>query len=231
MRKEFIILIPAYQPKESFIDLIHSIENENVDHIIVVDDGSGEEYKNIFDSLKKNITLLVHSINRGKGAALKTGFQYISSHYSSYVVVTMDCDGQHKIKDAKKLYDYNLNHEDEFVLGSRKLDCNVPLRSKLGNGITRKIFSFVTRVKVYDTQTGLRSFSNELMSLMLNIDGSRFEYEINVLLECTKRNILIHEIWIETIYYNNNSGSHFHAFKDSYRIYKQIITYALKKRT
>ncbi len=231
MKKKFIVLIPAYQPEKSFCDLIDTITKENVDEIIVVDDGSGEKYKEIFDSISKKATVLTHTVNCGKGAALKTGFQYIQKSFDSYVVVTMDCDGQHTINDARKLYDYNQDHVDELIIGSRKFDHDVPIRSKIGNSITRKVFSFVTKVKVYDTQSGLRSFSNELMSLMLSIEGNRFEYEINVLLECAKKKVKIHEIWIETIYFNHNSGSHFNTFKDSYKIYKQIFTYGKKKNS
>lgn len=229
--KKFIVLIPAFQPNENFINTIDDIKKEKVDQIIVVDDGSGEKYKHIFDSICEKAIVISYSNNCGKGSALKTGFRYIQNNFDSYVVVTMDCDGQHIIKDAKKLYDYNIDHTNELVLGSRKLDHNVPVRSRLGNGITRNVFSFVTKVKIFDTQTGLRSFSDELMPIMISIDGNRFEYEINVLLECAIKKIKIHEIWIETIYYNNNSGSHFNTFKDSYKIYKQIILYALKKNS
>ena len=231
MERKLIILIPAYQPEESFCSLVDTIKKETVDEIIVVDDGSGEKYKNIFDTISKSAIVLTHSKNRGKGAALKTGFEYIQKTFDSYIVVTMDCDGQHTIIDAKKLYDYNLDHTDELVLGSRKFDHDVPIRSKMGNSITRKVFAFVTKVKVFDTQSGLRSFSDELMPFMISIEGDRFEYEINVLLECAKQKVTIHEVWIETIYFNRNSGSHFNTFKDSYKIYKQIISYARKKNS
>ena len=91
--------------------------------------------------------------------------------------------------------------------------------------MTRLVYKIATGVKVYDTQTGLRAFSYKLVPLMLEIKGERYEYEINVLMECSKNNIEIKEIDIATIYINNNSGSHFNVFKDSYRIYKEIFKF------
>lgn len=75
-------------------------------------------------------------------------------------------------------------------------------------------FSFVTGVKVQDTQTGLRAFSNQDVAFMQQIEGERYEYEINVLLEYAKRNRRICEVPITTIYLDDNKSSHFHAVRD-----------------
>lgn len=224
---KFIVLIPAYQPDQKLERLIQILKKEKLD-IIVVNDGSGVECQHTFDAISSDCTVLSHEINRGKGCALKTGYQYIQSHYEDdYIVVTMDCDGQHTMEDAKKLYEYNRNHLNTLVLGSRKLDQNVPFRSKIGNSITRGVFSLATGVPVYDTQTGLRSFSNVLMDKMISIPGERYEYEIQVLLQCAADSIPIHEIEIKTIYIDNNSSSHFHPIRDSFKIYREIFHFSL----
>ena len=80
---------------------------------------------------------------------------------------------------------------------------------------------------MYDTQTGLRVFSNQLTSFLLNVPGNRFEYEMNCLLFCSKNDIKLHEIEIETIYLEKNKGTHFKALRDSYLIYKDIIKFSL----
>ena len=141
------------------------------------------------------------------------------------IVVTMDADGQHTIEDALKICDLVKKSPDILVLGKRFFGEDVPLRSRFGNAMTRLVYKIATGVKVYDTQTGLRAFSYKLVPLMLEIKGERYEYEINVLMECSKNNIEIKEIDIATIYINNNSGSHFNVFKDSYRIYKEIFKF------
>ena len=221
-----IILIPAYEPDDRLIDLVHKIKKREFD-VVVVDDGSGRDYDSVFLSLGKNVKVIRYDVNQGKGNALKVGYQYIRAHYlENYIVVTMDCDGQHTIHDAKKLCDYIDNHRNALVLGKRLRDGSVPLRSRVGNGITKFIYHITTGLDVYDTQTGLRAFSDCLMDLFLSIPGDRFEYEMNVLLECARRKIPMKEIEIETIYMENNKGTHFDTFKDSYLVYKEIIKFS-----
>ncbi len=231
MEYKKIIVIPAFQPNDRLIHLISDINkkfNSNVE-IIVVDDGSGKKYSSIFDSISSFCTVFHHSVNKGKGRALKTAYEYVIKHYldEKYIIVTVDCDGQHSLDDVIKLFEYNISHPNTLVLGSRKLNKDVPLRSKIGNTITRSVFSFATHTFIYDTQTGLRSFSNDLIQFMINTEGERFEYEMNVLLYSSRHFIPIHEIEIQTIYIDNNSGSHFHTIRDSYRIYKQIIQFSM----
>ncbi len=143
----------------------------------------------------------------------------------------MDLDGQHTIKDAKKLIEYTENNKKVLTIGKRLRDKKIPLRSKVGNAITKLVYFLTTGVKVYDTQSGLRCFTNELVDFMINIEGNRFEYEMNVLIFCAKNNIKMKEIIIETIYIDNNIGSHFNKFKDSYLIYKNIVKNVFKRRT
>ena len=193
--------------------------------VIVVDDGSGLKYKKYFDNL--NTKVISYKENKGKGFALKTGLKYIKDNFKHYTVVTMDSDGQHKVSDAIKLCDYTKKHPKELVLGSRKRDENVPLRSFLGNTITRSVYRMVTKTDIYDTQTGLRCFTDLLIDYMLEIPGDRYEYEMNVLLESSGYNIKIKEITIETIYIENNAKSHFNTVKDSWKIYKEILKFSL----
>ena len=138
----------------------------------------------------------------------------------------MASDGQHTVQDAIKLCNYIEKNPYELALGKRIRNKNTPLRSKLGNSITKIIYRISTGINIYDTQTGLRAFSNILMHKMLNIEGSRYEYEMNVLLKLPREGIKIKEIEIKTIYTDNNAGSHFNTLKDSFRIYKQIIKFS-----
>lgn len=224
-----IALIPAYEPDEHLIELLKRLAVIDID-VIVVDDGSGPLYKDIFNEASKYATKVISSrdVNKGKGYTLKEGFKYIVDNYNEYAVVTMDSDGQHKEDDAMNLLDYVISNKESFVLGKRLRGDNVPLRSKIGNSITQFVFRKLTGKNIYDTQTGLRAFTNKLMDFMINIDGDRFEYEMNVLVDSIKNNIDIHEIVIETIYIEKNKHSHFHTFKDSYKVYKALFK---RKRT
>ena len=200
--KKLIVLIPSYEPDENLTKLIKNL-NKNKITSIVVDDGSGKDYKEIFDNLDTKV--ISYEINQGKGHALKEGYKYIKDNYKEYVVVTMDSYGQHRIEDALNLYNYILENDDTLVLGKRPRGEKTPLRSKVGNAITRFVFHLVSGQDVYDTQTGLRAFSNKLIDYMLKVKGERFEYEMNVLLYAKNNKIPIKELEIETIYIDNLS--------------------------
>lgn len=225
MDKRIIVLIPAYEPTMVLIDLLKRLKREELD-VVVVNDGSGDDYNGVFDKVEEYASIIEHDVNRGKGAALKTGFSYIKDKYKdNYVVVTMDCDGQHSISDALKIGRYALEHKEELVLGKRVRSSKTPLRSRLGNAITRFFYRITTGLDVYDTQTGLRAFSSELIPFMFDVEGERFEYEMNMLLKCSLNKIKIKEIEIETIYIDNNSHSHFKAVRDSILVYGQIVKF------
>lgn len=221
-----VILIPSYEPDDKLIKLVDELKKNKL-NVVVVNDGSSKEYDSIFNKIKKKVKVISYETNQGKGYALKIGLEYIKENYKDYVVVTMDSDGQHSVKDAIKLSNYAEKHPNELVIGKRIRSEKTPLRSKLGNSITMFIYRLSTGVKVYDTQTGLRAFTSELMDFMQNVEGNRYEYEMNVLLYAPSNDIKIKEIEIETIYIENNEGSHFNTIKDSYRVYKEIIKYSL----
>ena len=223
---KMIALIPAYEPDDRLITLLKQLANTSFD-AIVVDDGSGWKYTEIFEKVKKYATVLTHDINKGKGVALKTGYEYIKDNYiEKYIIVTMDSDGQHTVEDAIMLSGKVLENPNKLIIGQRNFTQDVPLRSKFGNACTRVAYRLVTGIKVYDTQSGLRAFDDELTDFMLSIKGDRYEYEMNVLMECQKNNIQIMEEDIATIYIENNSSSHFDTLKDSFRIYKEILKFS-----
>ena len=228
MGRKRVVIIPSYEPDENFVNLVSGISKSKNYDIIVIDDGSGVSYKDIFKRVSKYCKLIQYDVNRGKGYALKTAFQYVKEKYvNNYIVVTMDSDGQHSFNDAIKLCDYIEENPLSLVLGMRKRTGNTPLRSRIGNEITMGVYEYATGVCIYDTQTGLRAFSNEIMNFMLSVSGDRFEYEMNVLLMAVRDNIKIKEIEIQTVYFNNNSGSHFNAFADSIKIYREILKFSL----
>lgn len=224
---KYILLVPAYKPEIMMLDLLKEAKEAGFE-IVVVDDGGGAEFAAIFEKAAEFGKILTHPVNCGKGRALKTGLKYISENYSKdAVIVTVDADGQHRVSDALKLCDLAAQQPDALMLGSRKLQGEVPFRSKFGNAMTRAVYHLSTGLKVHDTQTGLRAFTMQRMEEMLEIPGDRYEYEMNVLLEFARRHYPIHEMEIPTIYINDNSGSHFNPLKDSFRIYKEILKFSM----
>ncbi|MGN0383641.1 MAG: GtrA family protein [Eubacterium sp.] len=221
-----IALIPAYEPSATLVTITEQLYKKGY-KIIIVDDGSGSRYESVFNKVSLFATLLKHETNRGKGSALKTGLSYIQETTSGdAIIVTLDADGQHSIEDAGRVCKCAEHNSGRLVLGSRMFTGKVPMKSKLGNAITRVVYRIFTGISVNDTQTGLRAFHIDMIPFMLGIEGKRYEYEMEVLLQCARQNIPIIEIEIDTIYDDDNSSSHFNAVKDSYRVYKEILKFS-----
>ena len=213
------VVIPAYKPDEKLTKLVENL-NKNHLNIIVVKDGPCE-----YDFSKfNNIVLLEHQTNMGKGAALKTAFKYLKAQQASGTVVTSDADGQHLVEDILKLIDYSEKNKDKLILGVRDLKRGIPLKSLLGNTITRFVFYSSSSKYIKDTQTGLRAFNTSQLDKMIRIEGERYEYEMNMLYEFDSESIM--QVPIETIYIENNETSHFNALKDSVKIYKSILKFS-----
>lgn len=223
------IIIPAYEPTNKVITLIEEIKKTSALDIIVIDDGSGKNYKHIFKELeKKNVKVLTHEKNKGKGEAIKTAIRYLIENKENEGCVFADCDGQHTVKDIIKVQETLIKNHKDMVIGVRDFNQkNIPARSKIGNKISRVLFKMMTGIKIVDTQTGLRAYSSKIFNWLLEIDGSRYDYEFNILLKIKEDNISYEEIKIETIYEDKNKQSHFNPIKDSILIYKPVVKFLL----
>lgn len=231
MNKNVIsIVIPAYQPDEKLISTIKELVKSGFDDILVVNDGSGESYNNIFETVEQiqECTLLCHSVNRGKGSALKTAIEFfLKNRKDREALVTVDADGQHLVRDIEAVSGAVLKSK-KIVLGVRNFsESNIPARSVLGNKITAAIFRLFFGMKIRDTQTGLRAFPKEYLSDMLEVEGERYEYETNVLLLMNRHRIPFDQVDITTIYIEENKSSHFRVVRDSLLIYALILKYML----
>lgn len=229
MKNSVYAIIPAYEPDEVLLELIDEIKIKIDCEIIVVDDGSSPECGGLFGQAAEKCILLRHETNSGKGAALKTAFEYLIKNVgtdSDYTVVLVDADGQHKPDDAAQLVSFREKNRDALCIGSRAFSGKIPLRSRFGNTVTRFIFRMASGVYLNDTQSGLRAFGSGLLKDMVSVDGERYEYEMNMLLSFAKKKIPLAEMPIETIYVDGNSSSHFDPIVDSAKIYIEIIKFS-----
>lgn len=223
------ILIPAYKPNENMVELAQTLLNEGYE-VMVVNDGSGEGFEEIFGKLDSKVVQLKHEINRGKGRAMKTGFEYILKNYpKSEGVITVDADGQHLPEDIEKVKKKMLEKPEKIIIGSRLFKGDVPLRSRFGNTITKFVFAVVSGLRLNDTQTGLRGIPYSRIKEMLELEGERYEYEMNMLMYIARKKMPISEVFIETVYIEDNASSHFNTVKDSIKIYKIIFKYLFKR--
>ena len=237
MEKEHLvpIIIPSYEPDERLIDIIKDLVEADLTPIVLVDDGSGDEYSKYFKEAQQIMgdkgVLLTHEVNKGKGRALKTAFSYIldGDLKTAIGAITADSDGQHAVECISKVKDALIAHPDDLILGVRKFDgADVPWKSRAGNTITIKVVSYISGLNISDTQTGLRGISNAFMKDLLDVKGERFEFETQMLLE-TKNKINITEVPIKTVYDSaTDHKTHFDPWKDSIRIYKLFGVQFLK---
>jgi len=228
-------IIPAYNPDKKFHVVIEGLIQAGFEHIIVVNDGTDEMYINLFNKVKKNkkCVFLQHDINLGKGRALKTAFKYFLRNFPDDIgVVTLDADNQHKIKDVEKCANELKRNPNSLIIGARNFDIeNIPKRSALGNKITSFAFSNLCGLKITDTQSGLRGIPKEFVEKLINVQGERFEFETNMLLETKVLKIPIKEVPIETVYINGNTSSNFNPLKDSFDIYKVMFKFLFSSFT
>ncbi len=226
--ENIFIVIPTLDPDEEVMQKFIGDLQKQFKNIIVINDGSKKIHDKFFQGLeKKGIIIFKHHINLGKGRALKNAFNYLLNNYPALEgVVTCDCDGQHSVKDIKKVANALLKNKDNLIIGVRDFDkSNVPPKSQYGNKITRNIFKIFIGLEISDTQTGLRGLSTKLMKSFMDLSGERYEYETNMLIACKEENINITEVEIETIYLNSNANSHFNPLRDSIMIYKLFLKY------
>lgn len=222
-----IILIPAYEPDRRLVDLVTDLRHCG-QTIVVVDDGSGLEFRPVFDRVAElGCDVIAHTPNRGKGFALKRGFAHIARTYPGHDVVCADCDGQHTLTDIATVAESVRGHRAGIVLGARRFSGDVPLRSRFGNDMTRAVFRLATGRRLQDTQTGLRGYPAWMLGWLQTVDGDRFEYELEVLLAAGRQGIELHEVPIATIYLDENASSHFHPIRDSIRVYVPFLKFSM----
>ncbi|NTW05598.1 MAG: glycosyltransferase [Peptococcaceae bacterium] len=226
-----VVIIPAYQPGPELIALAKDLLKDPDLKIIVIDDGSTGDAKTVIEKTSKlsNVDILKHGVNLGKGQALKTGFNHFIVNYqdSSVGVVTADADGQHLPEDIRRVLEKLSEKPDRLWLGCREFRGRIPLRSIIGNNLTRVVFRFISGHKIYDTQTGLRGIPRELLPNLLHISSTGYDYELEMLLEVLKKKWPIGQIKINTVYTNNNAGSHFNPLIDSFKIYFVFLRFSV----
>jgi len=225
--RDIAVLIPSYQPDEQLQPYVEQLTRARFEQIVIVDDGSGADYDPIYNALERldGVTVLRYPENRGKGYALRHGMRHIMESYpGAAFVITADSDGQHTVADILSMGEALRKDSTGILLGTRDFSAShVPGKSRAGNRITSRVFHVLYGQKVSDTQTGLRGFTLDMIPQFLRIKGDRYDYEMNQLIHCAIEGMPIRSLPIETVYENNNEGTHFRTVVDSWRIYRAIF--------
>lgn len=222
-----VILVPSLEPDKTLTHYVQQLQGYGFRYIVIVDDGSGAEFQSIFTELAhQGCIVLQHNNNLGKGAALKTGFRYIEQNLQNAAcIVTADSDGQHAAEDVYRLAAEAIRQPEALMLGVRDFTRDgIPPKSLLGNRVASSLFALLYGKRLSDTQTGLRAFGPQLLPFFQKISGSRFEYELQMLISCIHAGIAISTLPIQVIYENGNTGTHFRAIQDSLRVIRVLFT-------
>ncbi|GAB3287781.1 bifunctional glycosyltransferase family 2/GtrA family protein [Pseudidiomarina andamanensis] len=225
-----VIVIPAYNPDGELLQLIESLQQsrQHYDSIVIINDGSATD--EVFSRLPKvsYLHVITHDENRGKGAALKTGFQWIlDNRPNSLGAITADADGQHLPKDIIRVLEEFAQHPEELWLGSRNFKRQgIPFRSWLGNTFARYTFRLGLRINIPDTQTGLRGIPIQLLNALVRTPSDRYEFELDMLILAKQEDVPFRSVAITTVYEHGNASSHFRPLQDSAIIYKKFLKFA-----
>jgi glycosyltransferase involved in cell wall biosynthesis len=222
--KKPAILIPAYNEGKYIKDVILECRKYGND-IIVVDDGSTDDTREILKGLTDlsgpNVILIEHEVNKGKGEALKTGFQCaLQNEYCG--VVTIDADGQHKVSEIANFLNALETNNPDVIVGNRLNDTKgMPFIRLATNLFTSWLISVIAGKRISDVQSGFRYLGHNVLK-NIKLETKNFDTEPEMLLRASWMDYKIMNIPISTIYHKN-FVSHVNPFKDTLKFFKLVF--------
>lgn len=230
---QVIVMIPALNPLPALLHFVRKLQALPIAHIIVINDGSDEKYKGLFEQLQQEgCEVLTHDGNLGKGRALKTGMEYIlKSRLQSKGVITVGAHGQHSVLDVEQVLSSTKIFSDGIILGIRDFkDSDYPFISKLQNRAYSMMFELLIRKRLLDIQTGLRYIPREHLSWLCKVKGESYHYDTNMLIEAIRRKVPLYEVPIGHAKLRKNSIIYYDEVLDPTEIFQQLWINFLHKR-
>ncbi len=210
MEQKVVALIPAFNEGKNLTLLIPEIQRW-VKDVIVVDDGSTDDTAEV--ARKNGALLLHHPKNRGKGAALRTGFHYLlAKGYEGCVI--LDGDGQHSPQDIPSFLKSGSDPKVGVVLGNRMQETStMPALRRFTNTFMSSLLSKFLKEEMPDTQCGFRYIRADLLR-NLDLHASRYDIDSEILIEAKRHGFRIASVPVQTIYRSEKSG--IHPLRDTY---------------
>lgn len=212
-----LAIIPAYNEGTRVADVVTGAAQFLP--ILVVDDGSADD--TAAQAEAAGAIVLSQSPNQGKGAALRAGFGHaLAEGYDA--VVTLDADGQHDPAELPKFLDLFDQQHPDLIIGQRRLRHMPPLR-RLANYLGRKSFSWAIGQPIPDNQSGYRLISRRLLEELASGQEAGFEFEMEMIVICVRRDYVLDWVPIRTIYAGESSHiNNVSHFTNSVRMILQI---------
>jgi glycosyltransferase involved in cell wall biosynthesis len=193
------IIIPAYNEATSIGSVVNDLRTNGYPNILVVDDGSRDHTSST--ATNAEAIVLKHLINRGQGAALRTGIHFIAEQYKPKVIVTFDADGQHIASDIAALVGPILSGQYDVMLGSRFLnDKNtVPFLRTLILRLGIIFTNIISGVHLTDTHNGLRALGEKAYDL-IRIQHRGMEHASEIIDEISRHQLRYSERPVTILY-------------------------------
>jgi glycosyltransferase involved in cell wall biosynthesis len=214
-----LVLIPALNAERSIGAVVRDCKAVNED-VLVVDDGSADRTADV--AREAGAHVVSHPVNRGKGAALKTGFAYAIEHGFD-AVITLDADGQHLPGEIPKFLAARAETGADLIIGGRAhLFGEMLPRRRFANRFSARCIAYAAKTNVTDSQSGFRLYSVDLLrAIRLRSDG--FDMESEVIVQAGCRGFRIMTIPINLGFVDGQSTSHYKPLGDTIRIAWTVI--------
>ncbi len=197
-----ITIVPAYNEESTIVRVIYELKKLGF-KVVVVDDGSSDRTNEL--AVKAGAIVLTHKNNRGKGIALKTGFDYVIKNFPGVkCITTIDADFQYHPKNMVKLIKPIERREADVVMGYRDWR-KVPFRHKLGNLVWRTLFNLFFKTKLRDTNCGLMAFSRDSIKVVRKALRGGYIVENSILVEAINNGLKIKQVPVK-VNYKKKSG-------------------------
>ncbi|MEA3188969.1 MAG: hypothetical protein QOD99_2799 [Chthoniobacter sp.] len=218
-RTNVAALIPAFREERSIADVVRRTRLQ-LDLVMVVDDGSGDA--TTVQAASAGAEVQTHEINRGKGAAIKTGLRELSAKGVEYVMI-LDGDGQHLPEEIQHfLSEANLSHAP-FIVGSRMADiAAMPFVRRQTNRFMSWRISRACGQWIPDTQCGFRMIHRDVIPHLF-CESNNYDYETEMLLIAARAGFQIAAVPVSTVY--GDEESKIHPVRDTIKFFKLMARY------
>lgn len=213
-----IVIIPAFNAEGTLPELLRRLALiVDASSILVVDDGSVDRTAAVAAEL--GIRVLQHRINKGKGAALRTGFEHARTLPLCEAVITLDADLQHAPEELPKFFEARMHSQANIIIGFReRLGTSMPFHRIASNALTSWLVSARVGKEIRDSQSGYRLIGREVLeAVTLNSQG--YEMETELLVKATRKGFRVGFVPIQTVYGTGRSSmTHWHTTKQFLRV-------------
>ena len=220
IRSQTVAVIPAYHDEKHIGDIVRRT-GQQLDHVLVIDDGSNDGTAQ--RARDAGAEVIVHSQNRGKGEAIKTGLRQCLAREVTWLIL-LDSDGQHLPEEIERFLSAAASATQPMLFVGNRMDnaSAMPFIRRVVNRYMSRRISHLCGQRIPDTQCGFRMLHQQLIPELLG-GGDRFDYDTEVLIIASRKRYRIEPVPITTVY--SDQVSNIHPVRDAFRFFKLMRRY------